>query len=311
MTTESISAKIRAATAAHLGQGKLIRVMPGGSANMSVRVASKGSPDLVLRIYLQRDLDRFSCELETLIRLARIGAPTPRLESWGFACPVFGTPFLIYQLLPGEDLGAAARHLDASTIAAAIMPLMDTMIRHISALPVLSHGYLHTADGDLGGAGSQTHHQVDEYAAVIGRDRLADPSLLAAAVELAVQNMHLVSTDRPNLVHPDLKPGNIIIGPRGASIIDWELPIGGHPVLNYGGLLAEGIIDPNLRQGLWLHLDQLSPDLRLAAVTAGILRCLETLSYLPANPSVQNGRKVRPDGDDLANSMRTLLEWAP
>lgn len=284
--------------------------MAGGSANVTALVATPEGA-MVVRIYRHPDVPRFTCELETLGRLSDIDAPTPRPGRWGIACPVFGTPFLAYPWLSGEPLSSVARRLDTAGVAEAVSRLMAVAIDRISTLPVTAHGYLHVAAEPQSPNTRTNHHRSEEYATVIDKHRLIGPGLLARTLQFVEEHNDMVSTTSPNLVHPDLKPGNVLVGPDDVSIIDWELPVGGHPALNYGGLLAEGLSEPALSNGLRHHLNSLTPEAGTAAVTAGLLRCLETLSYLPTNPSIQDGRKVRPDADDLAASIRTLLTWDP
>jgi hypothetical protein len=237
-------------------------------------------------------------------------SPTPRLRRWGLACPVFGTPFLTYPMLPGEPLTTAARQLSASGVADAVGRLMVVVTESASRLPVTSYGYLHLAEASITTT-TTTHHQVDSYATIIARHQLIADELLAMAVKATGTHAVTLATSRPCLVHPDLKPDNILVDAERIAVIDWEMPVGGHPALSYGGLLADGLPHAVLRDGLRLHLDSLNPADRIAALTAGLLRCLETLNYMPTYPPFQDGRKLRPDAGDLALSITTLLDWMP
>ncbi len=284
------------------------QVLPGGSANLMIAVSTQ-TCEQVMRLYLENDVARFRTEIRTLQRLASVGAPTPRIRQWGLRCAVLDRPFLIYRMLRGTTLTHIARHVPAGQLTRLVRLTAQTAIAFSRRLPVASHGYLHVHD-PAGGA-RQSMHDIDRYCTVISDDRLLRPAMLDRARVWAADNVALLSTGSPRLVHPDLKPDNVIVDTDAVSLIDWELPVGGHPMLAYGGLLAEGLAVPRLRDALRVHVRELQPRQQRAALTAGLLRTLEALSYLPTNPPYQGGRRVRLDADVLADSIDTMLGWLP
>lgn len=284
------------------------QILPGGSANLMIAVSAK-TCEHVIRLYLENDVARFNTEIHTLHRLESVGAPTPRIRQWGLQCAVLDRPFLIYRMLRGTTLADIARHVPVEQLTRLIRLTAHTAIGVSQRLPVSSHGYLHINDPESDVRRSV--HDIDRYCTVISDHRLLRPAMLDRARSWAADNVTLVSTGSPRLVHPDLKPDNVIVDTDTISLIDWELPVGGHPMLAYGGLLAEGLAVPGLRDALRVHVRELQPRQQRAALTAGLLRTLEALSYLPTNPPYQGGRRVRLDADVLADSIGTMLGWLP
>lgn len=287
----------------------VVRALPGGSANLSAHVRL-GAEDFVFRLYLQSDLPRFRIECNTLARLSAIGAPTPTVVEAGESAPGRGTPYLVYRMLPGTTLTEAATRLRRTELASAIGRVAEAATAASDALRVDAFGYLHVSTPSPV-QDDQTHHDVEAYSQTIAEHGLLQRDLLRRTRLHAEGHLALTKTNSPCLVHPDLKPSNVLVGHDAVYLLDWELPVGGHPVLSYGGLLAEGVIVDHLMPALRTHLYRLPDRTRVAAITAGILRVLETLSYLPSNPPYQQGRQVRPDHHQLAHAAATLLDWLP
>lgn len=261
----------------------------------------------MFRIYLQPDLPRFRCEVRSLERLKYLNAPVPFLSTWGTRCRYFGTPFLAYPYIPGDALAQAASALSTAQAERAVSQAMATAIATGARLPVDGWGYLHAASGEVP-PDSYTHHDPYSYAEIISKHNLLPPRVLRSCLQAATQHLRLVSTKSPGLVHPDLKPENILVSGRRVSLIDWELPVGGHPMLVYGGLLAEGLCEDALRPALLIHLARLTGRRRVVVVVAGLLRVLEAMSYLPSHNEFQGGRRVRRGPHQLALSAKLLLE---
>lgn len=304
-----MDSRLRHALDEHLPGCHPLRLLPGGTANLVVHVV-RGVQHLVFRLYLADDMPRFDYERQTLIRLAEIDAPTPRIVDWGRRAAGYGTPYLVLTMLPGVTLAEAAVRQPPPDVSRAVRNVAGAALSVAAALPVGGFGYLHTA-GPQAVTAPVVPHDLDAYAQVISQHELVPRSALAAAVRAARAGWHLVETDAPCLVHPDLKPENVLVSGTHVFLIDWELPIGGHPVLGLGGLLAEGCCLPALRDALRVYLEGLDVPQRAAAVTAGLLRGLEALSYLPTHPTVAGGRRVRRDARELGHSVMLLTEWMP
>jgi aminoglycoside phosphotransferase (APT) family kinase protein len=304
-----MDARLRQALEEHVPGCHPVRLLPGGTANLVVHLV-KGSENLIFRLYLADDIPRFDYERRTLLRLTEIGAPTPRIVDWGRRAAGYRTPYITLKMLPGVTLAEAATRLPPNEVAKAVRTVAETAVTVAAALPVQAFGYLHTAVPRAINM-PEVPHDVDAYAVVISRHGLVPHGELNAAVRAVRAGWHLVETDAPCLVHPDLKPENVLVSGSEVFLIDWELPIGGHPVLGLGGLLAEGCCLPPLRDALSAYLESLAAPQRAAAVTAGLLRGLEALSYLPTHPTAVDGRKVRRGARELGHSLAMLTEWMP
>lgn len=306
MTTSAVPTReqLWASAVAKFDGVSRLQVLPGGLANVVARVDTEDG-SYVLRLYLQDDQERFRHELAVLQHLAELSIPAPRVRLSGLRCEEFDTPYLAYDYLPGctltqrGQMGASMEDLERQ-IAAAIAAATRT-----GTLAEPRWGYLH--DCSPVHRPQRLHHEPERYLETIRQHQLL-PSQLLKRLHAAVQvSDDVLATDHPCLVHPDLKPENILIGTGGPHLIDWELTIGGHPLLAYGGLLAEGLCEPTLRPSLVLHLRRLDDGTHAAAVQAGLLRALEALSYLPRHAEFHQGRRVRRGAQAIATSVHTLM----
>lgn len=291
--------------AGHAAWARTHRLLAGGAANVVVSVDGP-SGEYILRAYLEPDVSRYRAELAVLQRLNGMGAPAPSICESGERSPVTGAPYLLYPRLPGMTLDSAARQLSAARLHEAIARTADTGMGCAELMPASHFGYLHVRDHTA--QQRRMSHDYDTYVGTISRYRLVSAPLLRSAHTLTKRHAAALCVQRPYVVHPDLKPANVLVDGDAVNLLDWELTVGGHPAQAYGGLLAEGLADEHMAPALHRHLDSLAEPRHTAATTAGLLRTLEALSYLPVHSCYARGRRVRQGARALGASLAMLVD---
>lgn len=231
----------------------VVRLVPVGRSHPVFRLEVDGAPRAAVKLFepprgdTDGRADRERAVQALALRVPELAALAPPalphagpgwlvVSRWVDAAPAWEG-----DALTGARGGTAA--LDLAALAPAVMPRLAAMHRatarlaHAGALPAAFDGPLPWAlrlfDGD-GPAELWRHPMLAAVLADAGRR----PALVAG-VRRARGAWRPVA-----LVHGDLKHDNLLVGPAGATVIDWEMARVGDPAWDLAGLMLRPLLDP-------------------------------------------------------------------